>query len=264
MTAAAKVLIVDIETQYAIVEVWDLFRPFISIDRVLRPKRMLCFAAKWRDSDKIIFKAAWDDDDEQAYKDMILAGWKLLDEADIVVTWNGDRFDNQWFEGEFARLELGVEKRPRPYKSLDLFKLVRKNFKASLMSLKLDWSARMLIGDKKTSHGGMDLWHDIRYGTRAEKRAAQKIMKEYNQQDVVLTGKLLEKYIPWTNINFALYANNEDGLLHCTKCNSTDLRRAGIKMYSTSAFAYHMWRCKECGATSRGKRAKNTTELRNT
>ena len=258
--SAARVLVLDLETQRAVVETFSLFRPFIHIDRVITPSRILCFAAKWRGEDKIVFKSCWPDNDEAAYLRMIKAIWELLNEADVVVTWNGDRFDAQWVETEFLRLGLG---RPLPYKSVDLIKTVKRWFKGGLMSMKLDWSARMVLKDRKVPHGGTDLWHDIRYGTRAEKRAAQKLMREYNEHDVVLTGRLFEHHLPWlSNLNLALYEQNDDGEMHCTKCNSVNLKKDGVKAYVTSAGVYQMFRCKECDATSRGKRVRGTTELR--
>lgn len=257
---AVKALVLDIETQRAIVETFSLFRPFIGIDRVVKPSRVLCWAAKWRGEDKVLFKAAWDDDDEDAYLRMMQAVWDLMDEADIVVSWNGDRFDVQWLESEFLRLGLG---RPMPYKSVDLIKSVKKWFKGGLLSMKLDWSSRTLLGDRKTNHGGADLWHDIRWGTRAEKRAAQKVMKAYNIHDVELTEQLFEKHLPYLNLNLALYEDTvDDGVMRCVKCNSDNLKKDGVKAYVTAAGVYQMHRCLDCGATSRGKRTRGTTELR--
>lgn len=264
----AKVLTIDIETQRAIVETFSIWRPFIGIDRIIVPTRVLCFAAKWRGEDDIIFKSQWADPltpggpnaiAEAGYRKMMQSAWDLLNEADIVVTWNGDRFDVQWFESEFIRLGMG---RPMPYKSLDLIKTVKRWFKGGLMSMKLDWSSRTILKDHKTHHGGADLWHDIRWGTRAEQRAARKIMREYNIHDTELTERLLEHHLPYLSINFALYEDNEDGELHCTKCNSTNLKLDGVKAYVTLAGVYQMHRCKDCNATSRGKRTRKTTELR--
>lgn len=256
---SARILTLDIETQRAVCETFSIWRPFIHIDRVLVPTRVLCFAAKWRGDEKIIFKSAWDDDDDDAYMKMMRSAWELLSTADIVVTWNGDRFDMQWLESEFGRLKMG---RPTPYKSLDLIKINKRWFKGGQMSMKLDWSSRQWLKDRKLPHGGTDLWHDIRHGTRDEKRAAQKTMREYNVQDTVLTERLLEEYLPWANINLALYAKNEDGRLHCTRCNSTNLKRDGQKYHATTAALYQMHRCRDCNATSRGKKMKRTTELR--
>lgn len=275
---SARILTLDIETQRAIVESFNLFPKYIHIDRVIVPTRVLCFAAKWRDEDKVIFKSQWRDpiqlvngrpvavkEAQEGYLKMMTAAFNLLSEADIVITWNGDRFDMQWFEAEFVRLGLG---RPMPYKSVDLIKTEKRWFKAGHMSMKLDWSSRMILGDRKVPHGGADLWHDIRYGTRSEQRAAEKLMKRYNIHDTELTERLFDHHLPYINVNLALYAQNEDGLLHCVKCNGTNLKKDGQKYHATNAGLYQMWRCKgseanpNCRATSRGKRLTSTTELR--
>lgn len=257
----AKVLVLDIETQRAVVETFSIWRPFIGIDRILVPTRILCFAAKWRGDDKVIFKSAWVDNDEDAYLRMLQSAYDLLSEADFVVTWNGDRFDNQWFESELGRLGLG---RPTPYKSVDLIKTNKRWFKGGQMSMKLDWSSRQWLKDRKVPHGGTDLWHDIRHGTRAEQRAAQKLMREYNIHDVTLTEQLFEKYLPWLNINLALFEDNSDGERRCVKCGSTNIKRDGYKYYPTLAGLFQMYRCKEpnCRSTSRGPKRIHSTELR--
>lgn len=251
-------LAIDIETQRAVTETFSLWSKFTHIDRVVVPSRVLCFAAKWHDEDDPMFEAAWDDGDEDAYRSMIIAAWDLYDNADFIVTWNGDRFDNQWLQAEFHRLGLGS---PSPYRSIDLFKVFKKNFAAGLMSLKLDWSARRVLGDRKDSHGGRDLWHDIRYGTAAEKAAAQKTMMRYNIQDVVLTDRLFDTALPWIGENFALYdADADDGKMRCTRCASENLQKRGY--FPTKAFMYQRYRCNDCGSWSRGKRMVYTTELR--
>lgn len=253
----AKVLTVDIETQRAQVEVWSLWDKYIPIDRIKSPTRMLCFAAKWRDEDEVGFYPAWKDDDTKAYYKMIEAGWHLYDEADVVVTWNGDRFDNQWFASEFLRLKMGP---PSPYRSLDLIKVVKKHFGRGLMSLKLDWSARQVLGDQKVPHGGTDLWHDIRYGTKKEQAAAQKLMMDYNIHDTILTERLLEEYLPWTGVNFAIYDEDNASRFVCPFCESTNLQRRGFA--PTRTYQYQRYFCNDCKGWSKGRRMYYTTELR--
>lgn len=255
---SAKILVLDIETTRAVVESFNLWPYSIHIDRVRMSSRILCFAAQWRGAEKVIFKAAWRDDDEAAYLDMMEEAFNLLNEADFLCTWNGDRFDIQWFEAEFARLGLG---RPAPYRSIDLFKVAKKNFGKGLMSLKLDWSARQFLGDRKTPHGDTDLWDEIRYGNREQRRAAQKTMKIYNCQDTRLTGRLLERFLPWIGENFALYDSDaDDGTPRCNKCNSENVQRRGT--FPTKTCMYPRWRCNECGSWSRGRRMIFTNELR--
>lgn len=244
----------DLESQRAVVETFSLFSNFTHIDRVLTPSRLLCFAAQWYGDEKLFFHAAWDDDDEYSYDLMLRAAWNLVNEADFVVGWNNTRFDDQWLQAEFGRLGLG---RPSPFKSLDLMKVAKKNFGAGLMSRKLDWSARQWLGDRKSSHAGLDLWYEIRYGDVKSKRKAQKVMRAYNEQDVLLTSRLLDRFWPWTGINVALYEDNPEG---CSKCSSTDLVKDGL--YRTSTQVYQQYRCKACGGWSRGPRSLGSSQLR--
>lgn len=252
----------DVETQRAITEVWDLWPKYIPIDDVVVPKRLLCFAAKWHGKDKVYFHAAWDDDDIDAHKKMIRAAWKLLDAADIVVGWNSARFDEQHFQAAFGRLELGP---PSPFRSLDLMKVAKRNFASGEMSLKLDWFSREWLGDRKLSHSATDIWRDIRYGNREERRAAQRVMQDYNRKDVILTERLFDRFKPWTGINYAIYDQADDsGQPRCTNCGSFDVEKRGF--FYTTTFRYQRYHCPKkrggCGSWSKGKRMVYTTELR--
>jgi hypothetical protein len=253
----AKVLTLDIETQRAVVETWNLFKPFIGINQVIRPTRILCVAAKWRGDEKVLFKAAWDDDDDDAYLAMMtaVAGW--LDRADVLVTYNGQSFDEQWIVAEISR--LGIPK-PSPWRSIDLYRVNKRNFGAGQMSKKLEWSARRWLKDTKASHGGRDLWYDIRYGTNAARKTAQKTMREYNIHDVQLTEQLLQAWLPYTRINLAVYGRIDDETLRCPTCGSTHVSADGE--YATNAATYTQYRCEGCGSHSRGKRGRQRTELR--
>ncbi|OMC55402.1 hypothetical protein A5747_13495 [Mycobacterium sp. IS-836] len=260
----AKILTVDIETQRGIAGVFDRFSNYIHEDRILVPTRILCFAAKWRGEDKTIFKAAWDEDENyhvipEQYEAMLQVAFDLLDEADFVVTFNGDVFDLQWFQAEFRRL---WGRRPAPYRSIDLKKISKKNFSRGLMSQSLNWSARHVLHDEKVKHGGTDLWDDIRYGNRATRRAAQRTMKQYNIHDVKITEDLFENDLPWIGENFALYEDTAgDGEIRCTQCSrpESEMQRRGYQ-YTTS-YKYPRYLC-PCGKWNKGRRMLYTTELR--
>lgn len=257
---SAKVLTFDIETQRAQVEIFSPFQKYIDYRCVLKPTRMLCFSARWHGAKRGIFKAAWDDNNEDAYLRMCQSIRDLLHEAHVVVTWNGDRFDLQWVEEECGRLGLG---RPRPYQSCDLIKIARKRFGAGLMYRKLDWSARTWLRDAKINHQGSDLWWDIRHGSPAEKRAAQKLMREYCEHDTYLTERMFNAYLPWVpGINMALFCKElDEGVMRCTCCGKKGFLKAD-EMYYTGAFGYRLWFCTACEGWSRGKRNKCTTDLR--
>jgi hypothetical protein len=253
-----RILVCDIETMPAIIEKWDLYPSYTPIDMVLEPARILCFAAKWRDKSPIMFHAAWEDGDDQAYRAMIEAAWHLLDEADFLVGVNSDRFDLQHLNAAFGRLNMGA---PSPYRSIDLQKVARRHFKRGEMSLKLDWYARSWLGDAKVKHDGIELWQRIRRGTDAEKAKSRRMMTKYNRHDVRLTEQLFERFLPWIGENFALYDSDaDDETPRCTKCNSDSVQRRGY--FPTRTCMYPRWRCNECGSWSRGRRMSYTNELR--
>jgi hypothetical protein len=254
---AAKVLILDIETQRAVVETWSLFKPFIGIDAVIQPSRILCVAAKWRGKDRLLFTSCWRDDDEDGYRAMMATVADWLSQCDVLVTYNGIGFDEQWLMGEISR--LGIPK-PRPFKSVDLYRLNKRNFGASQLSKKMEWSARRWLRETKSSHGGRDLWRDIRYGNATDRKDAQRLMKTYACHDVEITEQLLEVWLPYTNINLALYGRVDDETLRCTRCASTKVSPDGE--LATNAATYQLYRCEDCGSYSRGKRGKQRTELR--
>lgn len=254
---APKILTLDIETQRAVAEVFDLWPNYIPHDKIKVPKRVLCFAAKWYGDDRTIFKAAWKDGDTVAYERMVRAAWDLFDQADFIVGWNSKRFDVQHFQAAFGRLGLGM---PSPARQIDLMMVAKKNFKAGEMSLKLDWFSQHWLGDRKIKHNGTDLWWDIRNGTYTERMAAQKLMREYNIHDVSLTERLFDRFKPWIGENFALYDPESEGAMVCTKCSSENLVRKGF--FFTTAFKYQRYRCKDCGSWNKGKRMVYTTELR--
>jgi len=257
----AKILVLDIETQRG---VWESFAPkteFLPAARCLVPPRILCAAAKWVGDQKMMFTHAWRDDDAEAMTKMLTTIHRWMNEADIIITYNGDRFDLQWCEQACSTVGLP---RIKPYKSVDLIKIGRRKFGAGLAYKSLDWSARMYLRESKLAHGGRDLWHDIRHGTKAERTAASRTMREYNERDVELTERLyLDVYLPYTPVNLGLFRQHadDDELLVCTTCGTAGkLVRDG--MTYTNAFAYQLYRCESCGGISRGKRAKAGTELR--
>jgi len=142
-------------------------------------------------------------------------------------------------------------------------KIQKRHLKAGIMSQKLQWSARYWLKDSKTPHGGRDLWDDIRYGSDAEKVAAQAVMKEYCEHDTKLTQDMLWTYLPYLKVNMALYRHDpDDEVLRCTGCGKSDELTLHDKPYYTGAYVYNQYRCGNCGSLSKGKRNIAGTELR--
>ena len=162
----------------------------------------------------------------------------LLSEADGVVTYNGDRFDLPQLNRGFVEMRLP---RPKPYKKIDLYRVVRKHFKFA--SNKLDFVCQALGLEGKIPNKGMDLWNRCMDGD-AEAWAH---MIEYNKQDVEITRQLYEAVLPWIDghPNFALHTE-ADGRMHCPKCGSTNLQKRGLRHTQTQS--YQQYQCQDCNS----------------
>lgn len=227
---APKVLFTDIETSPILAHIWSLRDLNVGINQIIQDPEIIGVGYGW-DGKPAKYVAKWD---EGGYIDMLTHAWGLLDEADVVVHYNGDRFDVPWLNGEFARVGLTP---PSPFKSLDLYKVVRKNFR--FPSYKLDYVAGALLDEHKLSTGGHKLWVDCLNGD--EKARAR--MARYCKQDVNLLPRLLDELRPWIGNQFnpALYEGGAAELA-CQKCGSDDFIRPKGTAY-TATRAYPQYWC---------------------
>lgn len=230
-----KILAIDIETAPAIVYTFSLFKPFIGIDQIIEPSRIICFSAQWTGTKKTMFKSEY----HHSREEMMQALWDLLDQADAVLTYNGNRFDVPWISGELITEGFTP---PSPYKKIDLYQVVRSNMRS--LSNKLDYISQRLLGDRKTPHTGFRLWKECLEGDAK----AWALMKKYSIQDTKLMLPLYEKLKPW--IKGHPHAGLHNGkVFSCPNCGSTKVQRRGTSVTGVSKF--QRFQCQDCGAWSR-------------
>ena len=87
--ARIKVLTLDIETRPNLAHVWGLWQQNVGLSQIVERGHVMCWVAKWYGEKDPIFMS----DHHDGHDAMIEGIWKLLDEADAVVTWNGVSFD---------------------------------------------------------------------------------------------------------------------------------------------------------------------------
>lgn len=236
-----KILVLDIEATYLQLNGYGLFNQNFSIDDIEKDWSILSYAAQFLDENKIHYNDTRKKKDKRDDKQLAKELFKLIEKSDVVITWNGDKFD---FKKISSRLVYhGLFPRKKVI-SEDLYKLVKREF--GEVSNKLDfWAKKLGCGSKlknRKFHG-----KELTRQCLLNNPEAWKELELYNKMDIEITKKLYEKLAPWSNkINANLFSNS---YAYVCKCGSTDFKHNGFS-YNKSG-KYKLLRCRSCGAIYR-------------
>lgn len=234
VNGVAKILTLDIETSPTTVYTFDMKPNWISPDKIIEPSVVMCFAAKWYGTDEVVFRSGH----HQSHSEMVETAWDLMNEADILVTFNGVRFDNKHLKREFVLANLPM---PRPWKDVDLYREAKKQWVFESRGLN-HLAQRFELGAKK-QHEGFDLWKLCLAGDAD----AWERMKEYNIQDVVLTEAVYDRMRGWMpNHPHIGPMDAEDVGVLCNQCGGDELEPNGLRR--AIVIDYRLLRCVNCGA----------------
>lgn len=236
--SSPKILTIDIEWKPALAYVWRMWDERVAPEQLLDHGGMLCFCANWFGSKEYVFYSEW----EHGREGMAKAALELLEQADLVVGYNSDRYDIPKITGEIVLAGL-----PPPPKvaSVDLLKVVKKfGFNMN----RLAYIGPLLGVGGKVKHEGFNLWKDVING---DERARNK-MKKYCIQDVKMTVKLYKRVLPFIQNHPSL--RNGDG---CPNCGSNKTQHRGHRV--TRYFKIQRNQCQACGSWFETTRSKIKT-----
>lgn len=246
-----KVLLFDIETAPVHVRVWGLFKQKIEHYKIIDDWFVLGWAGKWLDEEEVMSDIvtpmeARERDDGRIIKSL----WKVIDEADLLVAHNLERFDLRRVMARF--IEHGLHK-PRPFRVLDTLKQAQKHFAFS--SHKLDHLTR-IFSLRMKEDTEFQLWIDCEEGDKK----ALAYMQHYNESDIWALQDLYLKLRPYmtSHPNLSLFVDDENP--RCPHCLSEELIEDGS--YTTDVSVFPAYRCLKCGATPRGRKSKLSKEKR--
>lgn len=248
-----KILVFDIETSplQAYVFQSQVWNARISDDAVLSQWFMLSWAAKWLFDTEIMAdgltgREALKEDDKRISKSL----WKLLNEADIVIAHNGDRFDVPNLNTRFVVNGLN---RPAPYQSIDTLKVAKKQFGFTHNSLN---ALAKVFGFDVKLETDFELWKRCVAGDEE----ALVYMKDYNKGDVQLLEDVYLKLRPWINShpNIGLYLLSDGEV--CPNCGSSEISWVKGKYYYTQTSRFPVYTCK-CGAYGRSRKSDLSKEV---
>lgn len=245
-----KILNWDIETSPMLLADFSLFnKNNTSHKNIVQDWFIICAAWKWLDEKKP--EGIKITDNKRRFKrdhtdDYIVVKklHEVLSEADLIVGHNADAFD--WKKFNTRVIKHGLPPIPK-VRSVDTYKIARKEFKFS--SNKLDYITQYLglSGKKPTSDG---LWLRAMNG---DAEAIQE-MFEYNLEDVVIGEQAYLKLRPFYTMHANLSTVNDhmdDHTTKCPKCNSDKLQKRGVSR--TNAGVFQRYQCQSCNGWSRGR-----------
>lgn len=237
----SKILVIDIETAPNIAYVWGAWKQNIGQNQWNQKGHIMSFAAKWLHSDEVYYMENRTSDDSE----IVFAMFELLDEADIVVAHNGDRFDMPTILGR--GLVHGFTP-PSPYHTVDTLRVARKKFR--FVSNSLANLAEELGLSKKGGHKnfpGFELWLEC----LRNNEDAWDEMREYNIQDIVTLEEVYLRMLPYINTHPNVVQEvEEDGDIHCPKCGSKNIQYRGY-YYTKTGLCYRRFVCLDCGGWGR-------------
>ena len=236
-----KILLFDIETSLMEVYVWGLYKQFIPHTNIIKDQNgnektwyVLSWAAKWLfddqiQSDIVTPKEAVARNDKRILESI----WKLLDEADIVIGHNGDRFDIRKLNARFIDNEMIP---PSPYRTIDTLKVARKEF--AFVSYKQDFLTKHFKLEQKLSTE-FQLWVDCMHGNQARLNE----MQEYNRHDVMGLEEVYLKLRPYIKNHPNLGVLMDMDVCPNCGCEHIDETES---IYFTTANQFPVYRCQGC------------------
>ena len=231
-----KILVFDLETSPIVSYHWSLFDQNISLGQIKDDWRIIAWAAKWLGdpASKTMYMDNSKTGKVQDDKQLVVGLSKLLNEADVIITQNGDAFDVKKLN---ARAIINKLPPIKSVRSIDILKEGRKVFKFT--SHKLEYITGVLNDKyKKLKHAeypGFELWSAIMKG---DKRAWA-VMKKYCIHDVLSTEEAYTKLAPWIKTGPVT-----DHIGGC-KCGSVRLQARGWAR--SVAGKYRRYQCQDCG-----------------
>lgn len=247
-----KILLYDLETSLIKGYFWGLFKQNIPIGAIEEDWYIICWSAKWLGQDEIINASVhnkFEEDYTGRYRFneryLVEKLWALIDQADVVIAYNGKKFDKKKMNAKF--LEYGLPE-PSPYKIVDPYLIVKGNF--SLTSGKMDYVAKYISdieeGKLKTN---LKLWLDC----MKDDEDALDRMQDYCDGDIGVLERVYLAIRHWDKNSPNLAVHYDDEKPRCNSCGSDDLELLPNKSAQTNLSKFEVHRCNNCRKILRGR-----------
>lgn len=227
-----KRLFFDIEVSPNIGFFWQPgYNINVDYNNIIKERAVICVCYKWEHKDKV-YALTWDENQNDKYLLSTLVS--VMNEADEIISHNGDRFDQAWVR---TRCVFHGIPMPPNYVSIDTLKVARGKFKFN--SNRLDYIGQFLGVGAKTQTGGFDLWKEI---TLKNNKRALKDMVDYCKNDVLLLESIFNKLNPYIPPKSSVSSDSSN----CPECNSPNVIKQGYRKLASGQVKAKM-QCGDCG-----------------
>lgn len=263
-----KIFIFDIETSPVLGFVWGLWNQNLQIDRIVNDWFVMTWAGKWFGKEEVHFDTCWAHgfntkkyfaNDTEYMKNVdrkvISSLWAMLEEADMIVGHNGDKFDMRKVA---ARAIMHGLDPVSPVKQIDTMKIAKRT--AAFTSNKLDFLAQVLCGERKVDTGGFELWRNCLEGDES----AWELMLDYNINDVTILENVWIRLAPYDKKSPSFITHVDSTVTRCNSpaCGSEDVVETG-KTHKTNTSEFVGYKCNSCGKHMRGRKNIRSKEQMN-
>lgn len=240
----AKILLFDIETAPMEVRSFQKWGVNIGDNMIMKDWYMICWSAKWLFEDKVFSMCQTPAEARERDDKRITQGlWNMLDEADIVVAHNLNKFDKKRANTLFLKHGLSL---PSPYHGIDTLLHARKTL--AITSNRLDYIAKNFFGVEGKIRTETDLWNRA---VDAEPKAL-KAMTEYCDQDVRVLEEVYLRLRPFIkpHPNVGLHISSDVQV--CATCGGDNLDWG--HEYHTTVNTYEAYQCNDCKSWGRSRK----------
>jgi len=224
--------------------VWRAWKQNIQPSHIVQEGEVICWAAKWLDKNEIMWGSKFHN------PNYIKGLHELIDEADILVAHNGNKFDVPVMNTAFILEGLGP---PSPNKYIDTLAIARRHFK--FFSNRLDYLGEFLGLGRKVEHEGFGLWLKC----MDDDPEAWSKMIEYNKQDVRLLERVYRKLRPWIKTHPSVIVDKDIMAPACSRCESHNIQYRGYAV--TNVSKWRRFQCQDCGGWGRVRMNENDKVL---
>lgn len=236
------VWVVDIETSPCIFYAWGTGKQYLTIDQLIEDWHIMSFSAKRLNApaNETEYMETRTKNDRRLLKRL----WQIFNEAEVVITQNGKKFDEPKIKARMMLLGF------RPYKPFEHHDTYLQNSDKAFTSHSLAYgTSKFCKKHKKTKHRkfpGLSLWKEC-LGAKVvlhPNPEAWQEMKEYNIEDVLSDEEYYINTRGWSKQS-APKIFDGDIDRKCVYCGELKLIVSSYKVKRSTKYKY--MQCKSCG-----------------